>query len=104
MYLIDWEYSGMSDYASDLAVFIACSDYTYDEAMEVLEVYFGRPLTDGELFHNVAYLSVVSFHWFIWALYKDMCGDPVGEYLYLWYRYTKTYGKAALEMAERMGR
>lgn len=104
MYLIDWEYSGMSDYASDLAVFIACSDYAYDEAMEVLEVYFGRALTDDELFHNVAYLSVVSFHWFIWALYKDMCGDPVGEYLYLWYRYTKMYGKAALEMAERLGR
>lgn len=104
MYLIDWEYSGMSDYASDLSVFIACSDYTYDEAIEVLEAYFGRPLTDDELFHNIAYLSVVSFHWFIWALYKDMCGDPVGEYLYLWYRYTKMYGKAALEMAERLGR
>ncbi len=104
MHLIDWEYSGMSDYASDLAVFIACSDYTYDEAMEALEAYFERPLTPEELFHNVAYLSVVSFHWFIWALYKDMCGDPVAEFLYLWYKYTKMYGNAALKMAEEMGR
>ena len=36
MHLIDWEYSGMSDYASDLAVYICCSDYTYDEALHVL--------------------------------------------------------------------
>lgn len=82
--LIDWEYSGMSDYASDLVVFICCSDYTYDEAMHVLEVYFGRPLTKAELFHCVAYTCVVSFHWFIWALYQDMCGSPVGELLYLY--------------------
>ena len=45
MHLIDWEYSGMSDYASDLAVYICCSDYTYDEALHVLELYFQRPLT-----------------------------------------------------------
>ena len=37
MHLIDWEYSGMGDYASDLGVFICCSDYTYDEALRVLE-------------------------------------------------------------------
>lgn len=98
MYLIDWEYSGMSDYASDLAVFICCSDYTYEDAMEVLEAYFERPLTPSELRHCVAYLSVVSFHWFVWALYRDMCGDPVGEYLYLYYKYTKLYGRAALAM------
>lgn len=100
MYLIDWEYSGMSDYASDLAVFICCSDYSYDEAMEALEVYFERPLTKAELLHCVAYLSVVSFHWFVWALYRDMCGDPVGEFLYLWYKYAKRYGQAALAMIE----
>ena len=102
--LIDWEYSGMSDYASDLAVFICCSDYTYDEAMHVLEVYFGRPLTQEELFHCVAYICVVSFHWFIWALYQDMCGSPVGELLYLYYKYTKLYGAHAMEMARELKR
>ncbi len=104
IHLIDWEYSGMSDYASDLGVFIACSDYSYEEAMHVLEVYFGRELTPGELFHCVAYISVVSFHWFVWALYQDMCGSPVGEYLHLYYKYTKMYGKAAVKMAEELGR
>lgn len=98
MHLIDWEYSGMSDYASDLAVFICCSDYTYPEALHALEVYFGRPLSHEELLHCVAYVSVVSFHWFIWALYRDACGEPVGEWLYLWYRYAKSYGRKADEI------
>lgn len=102
--LIDWEYSGMSDYASDLGTFICCSDYTYDEALSVLETYFGRPLSSAELFHCVAYVALSGFYWFIWALYKDMCGDPVGEWLYLWYRYAKTYGQKAHELACAMGR
>lgn len=104
IHLIDWEYSGMSDYASDLAVFVACSDYTYEEGVGLLDIYFGRKPTPEELFHCVAYYSVVSFHWFVWALYQDMCGSPVGEYLHLYYKYTKMYGKAAVKMAEELGR
>ena len=26
------------------------------------------------------------------------CGKPVGEFLYIWYRYTKQYGQLALSM------
>lgn len=104
MQLIDWEYSGMADYASDLGVFICCcGDYTYDDAVCVLEEYFQRPLTDEELPHCISYVSLASFYWFIWALYKDMCGNPVGEYLLLWYRYAKQYGKRALELKSEMG-
>lgn len=99
MHLIDWEYSGMSDYASDLGTFICCSDYTCDEALRVLGMYFQRDLTQAELFHCIAYTSLASFYWFIWALYKELCGDPVGEWLYIWYRCAKTYGRKALEIS-----
>lgn len=99
IHLIDWEFAGMSDYASDLAVFIACCpDYTYEDALRVFELYFGRPLTDVELFHCVAYTAVISFHWFVWALYKDATGEPVGEFLYYYYRYTKLFGRKAMEL------
>ena len=102
--LIDWEYSGMSDYAVDLGVFISCcDDYTLDDANRIIDLYFEGRATDEQRFHCLAYTALVSFYWFVWALYKDECGDPVGEYLYLWYRYTKSYGKVALEMAERLG-
>lgn len=103
MQLIDWEYSGMSDYASDLGVFICCCpDYIYEDAVAVLEEYFGRSLSDEELLHCVAYIALASFYWFVWALYKDACGNPVGEYLLLWYRLAKRYGARALELESEM--
>lgn len=99
MYLIDWEYSGMSDYASDLGTFVCCSHYGLEEACRVYELYFGREPTALEMRHCVAYTGLASFYWFVWALYKDACGDPVGEWLYLWYKNIKVFGNAALELS-----
>ncbi len=102
MYLIDWEYSGMSDYASDLGTFICCSDYGYDEALGVLEEYFQRHPTPAELAHCLSYIAMSSYYWFIWALYKDACGSPVGEWLYLWYKNAKMFGRAAQEQIDSL--
>lgn len=100
MYLIDWEYSAMSDYASDLGTFICCSDYTVDEAKHVIEVYFERAPEPEEMRHCLAYVAISAYYWFVWALYKEASGDPVGEWLYLWYRSAKTYSALALELYE----
>ena len=98
MYLIDWEYSAMSDYASDLGTFICCSDYSIDEARHVIELYFGRTPTDDEMRHCLAYVALAAYYWFVWALYKESTGDPVGEWLYLWYRTAKAYSALALDL------
>ena len=98
MYLIDWEYSAMSDYASDLGTFICCSDYSVDEARHVIELYFGRTPTDAEMRHCLAYVALAAYYWFVWALYKESTGDPVGELLYLWYRTAKAYSALALDL------
>ena len=98
MSLIDWEYSAMSDYASDLGTFICCSDYTVEEAKRVIEVYFGRPVSAEEERHCLAYVALAAYYWFVWALYKEASGDPVGEWLYLWYRYAKSYSALALSL------
>lgn len=95
MYLIDWEYSGMSDYASDLGTFVCCSPYGLEEADRVLALYFQREPTAHERAHCLAYIAISSFYWFVWALYKDACGAPVGEWLYLWYKNAKVFGAAA---------
>lgn len=100
MYLIDWEYSAMSDYASDLGTFVCCSDYTIAEAEQVVGKYFGRTPTDGEMRHCLAYVGISAYYWFVWALYKESSGDPVGEWLYLWYRAAKTFGKHAAALYE----
>ncbi len=98
MSLIDWEYSAMSDYASDLGTFICCSDYTEEEARRVMELYFGRPATSDEERHCFAYVALAAYYWFVWALYKEASGDPVGEWLYLWYRYAKRCSALALNL------
>lgn len=92
MQLIDWEYSGMSDYANDLGTFICCcAEYGYDDAVDVIETYFDRKPTEEELLHCIASVVLSSFYWFVWALYKDASGEPVGEWLYIWYKKVKEY-------------
>ncbi len=98
--LIDWEYSAMSDYASDLGTFICCSDYTVEEAQRVIGLYFQREPSAAEMRHCMAYTGLAAYYWFVWALYKEATGDPVGEWLYLWYKATKTYGALAIELYE----
>ena len=100
LYLIDWEYSAMSDYASDLGTFICCSDYTVDEAKSVLREYFNRTLTAAEEAHCLAYVALASWYWYAWALYKDCKGDCVGSWQELWHGYARTYGRLALDTYE----
>ena len=100
MDLIDWEYAGMSDYASDLAVFICCSDYTYEDALHFYEVYFQRPLTREELIHCVAYTQVISFHWLVWALYMAQTGEPVGPLEGIYHNFASEYGEHARQLLE----
>lgn len=98
VFLIDWEYSGMGDYAGDQGAFVRCSDCGYDDALKVYEAYFGRPLAPLELRHCVAYTALSSFYWFVWALYKEACDEPVGKWFYLWYKNAKLFGARALEL------
>lgn len=100
MALIDWEYSAMSDYASDLGTFICCSDYDVNRAKDVISCYFGRTPAKEELRHCLAYVAISGYYWFVWALYKESEGDSVGEWLYLWYRYAKDFSRVAVSLYE----
>ena len=98
MYLIDWEYSGMSHPAVDLGTFIACSDYKIEEAIEIIKEYLGESYTPDKLRIYLGYTAVISFYWFLWALHQDSLGKNVGRYLYIWYKYTKIYAKESFEL------
>lgn len=100
MYLIDWEYSGNDDPANDLGTFICCSDYTDEEALDIIRIYLQHEPTNEELRHYLAYVSIASFYWFAWALYQDSVGKTVGEYLYIWYKCAKSYADKALALYE----
>jgi len=98
MSLIDWEYSGMGEPAGDLGTFIACSNYTVADAEKVLELYLQEVPDKKTERHYLAYVAVTSYYWFLWALFQESVGKPVGEFLYIWYRYTKQYGQLALDL------
>lgn len=98
MYLIDWEYAGNDDPGVDLGTFIACSDYTFDEAMEILDIYEGEEMSDERRRHFIAYVALASYYWFIWAIFQESNGAAVGEYLYIWYKASYKYADKALEM------
>lgn len=87
MYLIDWEYSGMSDYASDFGTFVVCCELSREEAENALSSYFGRTPTFSERCHNFAHVAMAGWCWYVWSLFKEAQGECVGEWLYIYYRY-----------------
>lgn len=100
LYLIDWEYAGVDDPGVDIGTFIACSDYTYEEAMQVLELYNKTPMDASMQRHFIAYIAIASYYWFVWAIFQESNGAAVGDYLIIWYNNSKFYGNKALTLYE----
>lgn len=98
MYLIDWEYSGNDDPASDIGTFICCSTYSYDEAVAVIKEYLECESDNETLAHYIGYVAIASYYWYVWALYQETRGNSVGEWLYMWYKNSKLYCDKAEEL------
>lgn len=97
MELVDWEYSGASDPALDIGIFICCSEsYTFEDADRVIELYLQRKPDQDELRFYYAYISLASYYWYVWALYQESLGKSVGSYLLLWFNNSVNYGKKVL--------
>lgn len=96
MRLIDWEYAAMGDPACDLGNFVAQgSGYSVEQTLAILPLYFGRPATLFEERHCLAAVALVGWYWYVWAMYKEALGNPMGEWLYIWYRSAKVFAAAA---------
>ena len=87
MSLIDWEYAGMSDVASDYGTFVVCCQLSDERADQALGYYFGRPATAEERRHFWSYVVFAGWCWYLWSLEKESEGDNVGEWLFVYYRY-----------------
>ena len=101
MYLIDWEYSGMAYRGGDIGTFIACSDYTREEADRIINLYLEHEADAKEKRYFYTYIAAAAYYWFLWAIYQNSVGNDVGEYLYIWYKYTKTYSREAKKYFEK---
>ncbi|QQM68431.1 phosphotransferase [Actinomyces weissii] len=85
--LIDWEYAGMSDEASDYGTMVVCAELSEELAARALQAYLGRPATPAEERHYRAYVVFAGWCWYVWSLLKEREGDDVGEWLLVYYRH-----------------
>lgn len=85
--VIDWEFSGMADPYDDLATFIVCAQLDSDRTELALSYYLDRTPTDEERRHLWSRVTLCGWCWYVWALAKEAEGAPVGEWLYIYYRY-----------------
>ncbi len=98
--LIDWEYAGMSDPASDFGIFCVCEELD-DELMDrALEAYLGHEPSDVERRHHLAHVVFAGWCWYVWSLAKEAAGDNVDTWLYIYYRYAADYVDRVLSLYE----
>ena len=91
--LIDWEYSGISDPGIDVGYYIVDAMYDFDKAEEFIKYYCGDKYDATTKYHYFAYVAIIAYYWFVWALYRETCGAIIGESLYNWYVMAKKYSE-----------
>lgn len=94
----DWKYAGMGDPYNDIGTFICCSNYSYKEIMEILSLYHDRQMTFEQKRHALACIALSSYHWYIWAIYQDHAGTPIGNNTYKWFKTSQKFCNMALEL------
>jgi len=89
--LIDWEYAGDADPGCDIGAYIMDAVWDVDEADRFIREYCGEGYDEALRFHYLAYTAVVSYYWYIWALYREACGAVMGQSLYNWHAMAGRY-------------
>lgn len=98
--LIDWEYSGYSDPGIDVGYYIVDAMYDFDEAERFIRMYLGDTYSEVRDFHFKAYISIIAYYWFVWALYRESCGANMGDSLKNWEYMASKYSDYLLESME----
>lgn len=89
--LIDWEYAGNADPGCDLGTYIMDSMWEVPAAERFIREYCGENYNDKLNFHYLAYVAILSYYWYVWALYREACGAVMSESLYNWHVMAKRY-------------
>jgi len=98
--LIDWEYAGMSDIASDFGTLVVCTQMSVERADEAIGYYFDRTPTTLERRHFWSYVVFAGWCWYVWALAKEAEGDDAGQDIFTYYRHVTDYVDALLSWYE----
>ena len=95
--LIDWEYAGNADPGCDLGAYIMDAMWDVPETERYIKEYCGEEYNETLNFHYLAYTALISYYWYVWALYREACGAVMGESLYIWHVMAKKYSKYLVE-------
>ena len=95
--LIDWEYAGNADPGCDLGAYIMDAMWDVPETERYIKEYCGEEYNETLNFHYLAYTALISYYWYVWALYREACGAVMGESLYNWHVMAKKYSKYLVE-------
>lgn len=89
--IIDWEFAGYNDPAYDFGRVIAGLEYDVDEPkiLDILEAYFGRPATEQEHLHWMAYAAIHNWYYVGWALYKESINESSRDWMLFFYKQSK---------------
>ena len=74
-------------------LFYATGEVNRKEAERFVKEYCGNNFDDKLRFHYLAYTAIVSYYWYVWALYREACGAVMGESLYNWHVMAKRYSR-----------
>lgn len=98
--LIDWEYASNADPGCDVGTYIMDSMWEVEEAKRFIAEYCGNNCNEDKEFHFLAYTAIVSYYWYVWALFREASGAVMGESLYKWHKMADRYSKYLTEQEE----
>ncbi|NME95942.1 phosphotransferase [Clostridium cochlearium] len=78
--IIDWEYSGMNDSRWDLASLSLECDFTEEEELKLLNIYFDKNVCENDKIKLKIYKILQDFIWSLWANIKMQEGEDFSEY------------------------
>lgn len=102
--IIDWEFAGYNDPGYDFGRVIAGLDYDVDEPkiLDILEAYFGRPATEKEHLHWMAYSAIHNWYYVGWALYKESINESSHDWMLFFFKQAKKLAAWCMPKYEAM--
>ena len=70
--------------------------------MDILEAYFGRPATEKEHLHWMAYTAIHNWYYVGWALYKESINESSRDWMLFFFKQSKKLAEWCLPRYEKM--
>lgn len=100
--IIDWEFAGWNDPAYDFGRVLAGYDLDSPDIDAILEAYFGRPATERERLHFLAYMGLHNWYYVGWATYKESINESSRDWMLFFYKQVKRVIRYVLPRYEAM--